>query len=33
MGGGGGAAPNVSVPIQPGLMEVTVTVNVTYGIK
>jgi len=32
--GGGGAAPQAAtVPIQPGQMEVSVTVNVTYGIK
>ncbi len=34
MGGGGAAsAPNASVPIQPGMTEVTVTVSVTYAIK
>ena len=34
MGGGGGAeAPNASVPIQPGLTQITVTVSVTYTIK
>lgn len=34
MGGGGAAsAPNASVPIQVGQLEVSVTVNVTYGIK
>jgi uncharacterized protein YggE len=33
MGGGGAAAPNVSVPIQPGLTQITVTVSVTYMIK
>jgi uncharacterized protein YggE len=34
MGGGGGAgAPNASVPIQPGLTQITVTVSVTYAIK
>ncbi len=33
MGGGGAAAPNVSVPIQPGLTQITVTVSVTYTIK
>ncbi|HEX7620831.1 MAG TPA: SIMPL domain-containing protein [Anaerolineales bacterium] len=32
-GGGGSAAPNASVPIQPGLTQVTVTVSVTYAIK
>jgi uncharacterized protein YggE len=32
-GGGGSAAPNQSVPIQPGLTQVTVTVSVTYAIK
>lgn len=34
MGGGGGAsAPNTSVPIQPGLTQITVTVSVTYTLK
>ncbi len=33
MGGGGASAPNASVPIQPGQIQVVVTVNVTYGIK
>jgi len=33
MGGGGAAAPNASVPIQPGLTQITVTVSVTYAIK
>lgn len=33
MGGGGASAPNASVPIQVGQFEVSVTVNVTYGIK
>jgi uncharacterized protein YggE len=33
MGGGGASAPNVSVPIQPGLTQITVTVSVTYTIK
>jgi len=32
-GGGGAPAPNASVPIQPGLTEITVTVSVTYAIK
>ncbi len=32
-GGGGAAAPNASVPIQPGLTQITVTVGVTYTIK
>jgi len=31
--GGGGAAPNASVPIQPGQTQISVTVSVTYGIK
>jgi uncharacterized protein YggE len=30
--GGGGAAPNESVPIQPGKLQISVTVNVTYEI-
>jgi uncharacterized protein YggE len=33
MGGGGAAAPNVSVPIQPGQTQISVTVSVTYTIK
>jgi len=34
MGGGGGApAPNASVPIQPGLTQIQVTVSVTYALK
>jgi len=34
MGGGGAAeAPNASVPIQPGLTQITVTVSATYSIK
>lgn len=33
MGGGGAAAPNESVPIQPGKMQISVTVSVTYGLK
>jgi len=33
MGGGGGAAAPASVPIQPGLTQITVTVSVTYTIK
>jgi uncharacterized protein YggE len=33
MGGGGATAPNASVPIQPGQMQVSVTVSVNYGIK
>jgi uncharacterized protein YggE len=33
MGGGGAYAPNASVPIQPGQIQVSVSVNVTYGIK
>jgi len=32
-GGGGGDAANLAVPIQPGQLAVTVTVNVTYTIK
>jgi uncharacterized protein YggE len=32
-GGGSGLAPNASVPIQPGLTQITVTVSVTYTIK
>jgi uncharacterized protein YggE len=33
MGGGGAAPQAASVPIQPGQMEVSVTVSVTYAIK
>jgi hypothetical protein len=33
MGGGGASAPNASVPIQPGLTQITVSVSVTYTIK
>jgi uncharacterized protein len=33
MGGGGAAAPNSSVPIQPGKTEVSVNVSVTYALK
>jgi uncharacterized protein YggE len=33
MGGGGAAAPNASVPIQPGQTQISVTVSVTYAIK
>jgi uncharacterized protein len=33
MGGGGAAAPNASVPIQPGQTQISVTVNVTYELK
>jgi uncharacterized protein len=33
MGGGGASAPNASVPIQPGQMQVSVSVSVTYAIK
>jgi uncharacterized protein YggE len=32
-GGGGGAAPNATVPIQPGQIQIFVSVSVTYGIK
>jgi uncharacterized protein YggE len=32
-GGGGGMAANASVPIQPGQLTLTVTVNMTYEIK
>ncbi len=32
-GGGGGMAADVSVPIQPGQLTLTVTVNMTYEIK
>ncbi len=33
MGGGGAAAPNASVPIQPGQTQISVTVSVTYYLK
>lgn len=33
MGGGGAAMESASVPIQPGKMQISVTVNVTYEIK
>jgi hypothetical protein len=33
MGGGGASAPNLSVPIQPGQTQITVTVSVTYALK
>ncbi len=33
MGGGGAAAPNASVPIQPGQTQISVTVNVSYNVK
>ncbi len=33
MGGGGASAPNVSVPIQPGQIQISVTVSVTYVIQ
>jgi uncharacterized protein len=33
MGGGGASAPNASVPIQPGQLQISVTVSVTYEIK
>lgn len=32
-GGGGAAAPNASVPIQPGQTQISVTVSVTYALK
>jgi len=32
-GGGAAAAPNASVPIQPGLTQISVTVSVTYTLK
>ena len=32
-GGGGGAMSEASVPIQPGQLAVTVTVNLTYVIE
>jgi len=33
MGGGGASAPNASVPIQPGQLQISVTVNVTYAVR
>lgn len=33
LGGGGAAAPNASVPIQPGQTQISVTVSVTYALK
>jgi uncharacterized protein len=33
LGGGGAAAPNASVPIQPGQTQISVTVSVTYEVK
>jgi uncharacterized protein YggE len=33
MGGGGAAAPNASIPIQPGQTQISVTVSVTYALK
>jgi uncharacterized protein YggE len=33
MGGGGAALESASVPIQPGKMQASVTVTVTYGLK
>jgi len=33
MGGGGASAPNASVPIQAGQMQVSVSVSVSYAIK
>jgi uncharacterized protein len=33
MGGGGASAPNASVPIQAGQMQVSVSVSVTYAVK
>ena len=33
MGGGAAAAPNASVPIQPGQTQISVTVNVIYDLK
>ena len=33
MGGGGAAAPNASVPIQPGQTQISVSVSVTYYLK
>jgi uncharacterized protein YggE len=32
-GGGASAAPNASVPIQPGQTQIAVTVSVTYALK
>jgi uncharacterized protein YggE len=32
-GGGSAAAPNLTVPIQPGMTQITVTVSVTYTLK
>ncbi|NWF64149.1 MAG: SIMPL domain-containing protein [Chloroflexi bacterium] len=32
-GGGGGEMANAAVPIQPGQLAISVTVNLTYGIK
>ncbi len=32
-GGGGSSAPNASVPIQPGMTQISVSVSVTYGLK
>jgi len=33
VGGGGASAPNASVPIQPGMTQITATVNITYTLK
>ena len=33
MGGSGASAPNASVPIQPGQLQISVSVSVTYAIK
>jgi uncharacterized protein YggE len=33
IGGGGASAPNASVPIQPGQLQISVSVSVTYGIN
>jgi len=33
MGGGGASAPNASVPIQPGMTQITVSVSVTYALR
>ena len=33
VGGGGAAAPNASVPIQPGQTQISVTISVTYALK
>jgi hypothetical protein len=33
MGGGGASAPNATVPIQPGQLQISVTVSVTYGVR